>query len=332
MGAGAVTTAAGVCGEWGHRDGAADGALFSGPVSMALTTNKETGATIIYVADSANDAIRSVTLPSTGSGHAVVETLMAEVGGDNALSMPQGLVLVSAWGQEELFVTSYLYGKVLRYSGLSGAHAANLELIAGSGGYGFNDGVGKNATFMGAKGLAFSPARNKLLVADFFNMRIRGIQAVNGSSGVVGMANAHVHAPTHAPGAASSLLAATRPTTVNTWTEENLTAILQAQVTARAAAATRGAPAGRTGAVGPASGVGPVSPVRVMLWTGHSGPYHDHFTNGKVISEHVFVLSLFFFSRVVSFSSYFRWIDDIALRVRLRGCEGAHWIPDASYL
>jgi hypothetical protein len=41
--------------------------------------------------------------------------LIAEVGGDHALSMPQGLALVSAWGSEELFISSYLYGKILRY-------------------------------------------------------------------------------------------------------------------------------------------------------------------------------------------------------------------------
>ena len=29
----------------------------------------------------------------------------------------------------------------------------------------------------------------------------------------------------------------------------------------------------------------PGEPLRVMLWTGHSGPYHDHFHNGAVLAE-----------------------------------------------
>ena len=27
------------------------------------------------------------------------------------------------------------------------------------------------------------------------------------------------------------------------------------------------------------------APLRVMVWTGHSGPYHDHFANGAVLAR-----------------------------------------------
>jgi hypothetical protein len=137
---------------------------------------------------------------------------------------------------------------------------------------------------MGAKGLAFSAASKQLLVADFFNMRIRGIHPVNGSSADSAAVPVDVGAVALAD-TPQQLGALMPPSRLNAWTEENLTAIVQAQVSARAAAAADvDAVDSQSEGVGRSTAGGAV---RVLLWTGHSGPYHDHFINGAAIAEYL---------------------------------------------
>lgn len=231
---GALRTVAGDCcsGHWGYRDGAAGDALFSGPSTIAAARGTS-NATTLYVADGGNDAVRVVTVPA-GGGAARVDTLLADMGSDLSLNFPTGLALDDRGG---LFVSSYFSGRVLRYRGVAGTTAAALDTVAGDGGYGFADGPGPAATFKGPKGLAWrAGGGGSLLVADFFNQRIRAI------------------APTDA-----------------------------APPPRRPATATRRAPAPAPPPAPPAAAA-PGAAVSVLVWTGHSGPYHDHFANGRILA------------------------------------------------
>jgi hypothetical protein len=49
-------------GDRGYRDGAAASALFNGPYSLTWTQDKVTSKPVLYVADSANHAIRRINL------------------------------------------------------------------------------------------------------------------------------------------------------------------------------------------------------------------------------------------------------------------------------
>ena len=90
-----VTTVAGDCasGEWGLRDGNGADARFSGPTQLALLPGKtETDAVVLYVTDTANNAVRVIRVPA-GGGLADVSTLVPSLGGDLGLRMPTGIAI-----------------------------------------------------------------------------------------------------------------------------------------------------------------------------------------------------------------------------------------------
>jgi len=244
----ALDTIAGDCnGGWGYADGMAMAARFSGPTQLALVpaSTLASSPAALYITDAANDAVRVVS--GIGTPTATVATLRADLGGVRALSMPQGIAADPLTGS--LFVSSYLGGTLVEYSGLDGARAVAAVVIAGSGGYAFADGVGRNATFKGPKGLAWSPARGRLLVGDLFNMRIR--TACRGNA--TGAAAARVVLqPMVSPPSAS---VATQP-----------------QLWGQRAVAASDAPGAAA------------DPIRVLIWSGHSGPYHDHFAHGVLLA------------------------------------------------
>ena len=91
--------------------------MFSGPTNIATFVN-DAGATILYVTDAANNAVRVITLPAKAAANNAsgvdrdegkeveVKTLIADVGNDGALSMPTGVALNPK--NDELYVNQFI--------------------------------------------------------------------------------------------------------------------------------------------------------------------------------------------------------------------------------
>ena len=132
-------------------DGAHSDALFSGPTQLTYFQGS------LYVTDAANHAVRVVDLAAR-----TVSTLSPQGSVAGApvpqLHMPFGIAVDSTDTTQQqgasLYVSSYLGGEIFRYSDVVNDTAAAVEVVAGSGGYAFADGVGVNAQFYYPTGLA----------------------------------------------------------------------------------------------------------------------------------------------------------------------------------
>jgi sugar lactone lactonase YvrE len=163
---GVVTTLAGVPGNGGSSDGANSAARFWGPQGLAVNA---TGA--IYVADTANSAIRAVTAAG------VVNTLAGSPSAGSidgpALSArfysPQS---VAEDASGNLYVAD-AQNSTIRKITLTGV----VSVLAGSTGvFGSADNTGTNAQFSGPQGVALDSSGN-IYVANTGNSTIRKITA-----------------------------------------------------------------------------------------------------------------------------------------------------------
>jgi hypothetical protein len=167
---GAVSTLAGSAGTFGSANGTGTNALFYEPEGIAVDTLGN-----VYVADTANDMIREITLGG------IVTTLAGSAGtygsangtGTNAyFNSPQGLTVD---GTGNVYVADTGNNLIRKVTALG-----VVTTIAGSGNPGSADGSGTNATFWGPVQLSVDGGAN-LYVADYFNGTVRMID----SSGVV---------------------------------------------------------------------------------------------------------------------------------------------------
>jgi sugar lactone lactonase YvrE len=162
--AGVVSTLAGTAGGPGTNDGLQSQASFNAPLGLAV----DAGGTI-YVADSQNDIIRSVTpagAVTTLAGQADGLPAADDGTGTNAsFNLPAAMAVDAA---TNLYVADYFNNEIrkLNYAGsnwLVSTWAGRAGV--GSGGPTNLDGIGTNALFYHPSGLAFDLAGN-LCVAD----------------------------------------------------------------------------------------------------------------------------------------------------------------------
>jgi DNA-binding beta-propeller fold protein YncE len=157
---GLVTTVAGA-GVAGYRDGGNTDAWFDTPCGIAVD-----GQGTLFIADTGNNAIRKV------SAAGEVSTLAGNGGGDSdwdsRLSEPAGLVLTH---DGFLFVSNQSHGRIQLIT-----PEGEIKDFAG-GNSGFADGLGREARFNGASGIAVDKQGN-LYVTDSHNYLVRKIVPV----------------------------------------------------------------------------------------------------------------------------------------------------------
>jgi hypothetical protein len=168
---GVVTTLAGMPGVSGSADGTGSAATFNAPASVAADN-----AGNLYVADSASHTIRKIVI-STGEVTTLAGTVgspgFADATGSAAqFNYPSG-VAVDSTGN--VYVADSSNNRIRKIT--SGGVVTTL---AGSGGYGFADGTGIAAEFLGPTAVAVDSSGN-VYVADTNNNKIRKIT----SGGVV---------------------------------------------------------------------------------------------------------------------------------------------------
>jgi len=181
-GAGAVSTLAGSVGKFGTADGTNSTARFWGPAGVAVSG---TSTVTIYVADSANGTIRTLTpsganwvsatlagSPSTGSADAA--------GSAARFYWPAAAALDSA---DNVYVADTQNGAIRKLT-----TAGGVSTLAGlAGNYGSADGLGTNARFYGPQGIALDNGGN-VYVADTVNATIRKVTAEGVVTTLAGLA------------------------------------------------------------------------------------------------------------------------------------------------
>lgn len=158
-GSGNVSTVAG-SGSWGFQNGPSTTAAFMEPKSLVVTA---TG--IIYVADYENHRIRKIengmvsTYAGTGiAGDGVGQALSA------TLNRPRDLCLAP---NGDLYFTDLMNNKVKRVT-----NGGMVELVAGSGDPGGQDGIGANASFHAPTGIDWL-STEVMVVLDAVHPRLR---------------------------------------------------------------------------------------------------------------------------------------------------------------
>jgi DNA-binding beta-propeller fold protein YncE len=148
--------------EGGFADGKGSAARFNGPVDIAIDP-----AGNLYVVDTDNHRIRKVspkgkvsTLAGSERGFAGGKVSAAR------FSEPRGITIDAAGN---LYVADSGNNRIRKVS-----PEGNVSTIAGSGKFGFADGIGRAAQFRLPAGIAIDAAGN-LYVADLGNQRIRKI-------------------------------------------------------------------------------------------------------------------------------------------------------------
>lgn len=244
-----VQTVIGQCatGAWGHVDGQADVALLNGPMSIDMSSWQT-----LYVADAGNDAVRVIDL-ANGIAHASIRTLQWQP--QTQLHFPTNLRVI-AGDPTYLVVSSHQDNRIYALSSLLD-DMQTIQLLAGDGGFGYQDGPATTAEFRGPRGLAFAQGSlllgPGLFVADWYNQRIRWIGNHAGNSSRFGdFSKPRLDVDTNERDLLlhESWSRPRVPFTPATWMQPL---------------------AGR--------------PIRTMVWTGHSGPYHDHAANGKILAQ-----------------------------------------------
>lgn len=160
---GAVHTLAGGPGGIGFEDGAGEQ---DEATPLAIASD---GAGNIYFTDGEGFALRQLGLTS-----GAVTTL---IGSPYLFTFADGEGLALDRRTATFYVADARDNQVLAYT--QGDHAARV--LAGSGAAAFLDGAGKGASFNGPRGLALSPDRTTLYVADTENDVIRSIDVASGA-------------------------------------------------------------------------------------------------------------------------------------------------------
>ncbi|HZV36947.1 MAG TPA: hypothetical protein VFB72_20390, partial [Verrucomicrobiae bacterium] len=176
--AGSVSTLAGSPGISGSANGTGSSALFYEPQGVAVDSLGN-----VYVADTANDMIREITVAG------VVTTLAGSAGnygssnaiGTNATFNSPQSVSVDSIGNVYVADTGNNLVRKITPLGV-------VSTIAGSGNPGSSDGSGTNAQFWGPVGIATSSSSN-LYVADYFNGTVREITPAGVVSTIAGFAS-----------------------------------------------------------------------------------------------------------------------------------------------
>ena len=166
-----VATSAGM-GTPASNNGTATVAGFSAPFGVVWNATKRN----LYVADSSNNTIRQVTVPtgevSTIAGASAVGATDGFVGADARFNNPSGIATDGTY----LYVADTA-NHTIRTIDISAASAV-VSTLAGSAGIpGSADGTGINATFNSPLGMVVKG--NNLFVADSVNNTIRQIDLVN---------------------------------------------------------------------------------------------------------------------------------------------------------
>ncbi len=171
---GIVTTLAGSGSSFssGYVDGIGSSARFNLPTGVAISSDGST----VYVADSGNNRIRKIDiatqLVSTLAGNAN-KAFANGVGTSASFNNPFGLA-VSPDGTT-VYVADTGNNRIRRINVAS----QSVTTLAGSGSFGYVDGVGNSAIFNQPKGVAVSPDGATVYVADTSNNRIRRIDATS---------------------------------------------------------------------------------------------------------------------------------------------------------
>ncbi|MDR1009989.1 MAG: TonB-dependent receptor [Opitutaceae bacterium] len=202
-GASALTTLAGEAGTSGDTDGASADARFNSPGAGAVGPDGS-----IYVADTANNAIRKIapdgtvttlvtginqpaglavcddgsTLYAIDAGSGAIKKIDAATGvtttliltGSPALNAPGGLAPDASGNLYVADTGNHLIRKIDTGSGA-------MTTIAGAGAAGSTDGTGAAAAFDGPTGLALSADETTLCIADTGNNTIRALDTATGA-------------------------------------------------------------------------------------------------------------------------------------------------------
>ena len=195
VGSGLMTTLAGggsgcygsgICGTAGYLDGVASSALFNAPRGLAADAKGN-----VFVADSGNDAIRRVSLPSgnvftVAGGGSVVLTPC--IGTNARFNAPLDLTLAPG---NVIYVADTgfnLIRKVVVGSGADDDDAVEslgaVSVLAGGAGgtvAGYVNAVGTNAQFNNPRGITSDASGSFLFVAEWNNHMIRRIDISTGS-------------------------------------------------------------------------------------------------------------------------------------------------------
>ena len=175
---GNVTTFAGSPGQRGTADGSGSNARFNKPYGLAIDS-----AGVLYVADSANHTIRTITPGGRVSTLAGMPGLYGHHDGPAAITTfwgPSGLA-VDATG---IVYVADCYNSAIRKIGKDG----QVTTLAGNAPHqGSADGNGASATFIHPYSIAIDPSGN-LLVTDSFNNTIRKVTLSGDVTTLAGMA------------------------------------------------------------------------------------------------------------------------------------------------
>eukprot|EP00041_Stephanoeca_diplocostata_P021771 m.513737 g.513737 ORF g.513737 m.513737 type:complete len:753 (+) comp21907_c0_seq1:229-2487(+) len=258
-------TIAGDCcsGNYGHRDGPGASALFSGPCSIAarsveVATQHSTSATHhvteLYVADAANNALRVITLDSTVGQYSAAQAVVKTVSVDPVatrvvdgvqLSLHMPMGVTTHPTNGDVFVSSNQGSQVFVYTAVHAAVATSFELVAGNGTAAFRDGSGPAAMFSTPNGLAWW--------ADEGRGKLVVADQFNNRLRLLSPPVLYPSTPRDDRNTKSARA---------TVSEHNQLHLAE-----------------------PSLNPLPRAPLTVLVWTGHSGPYHDHFANGKILAQ-----------------------------------------------
>jgi len=227
-----VTTIAGVAGSAGSNDGTNSQARFNTPASLAVDT-----AGTVYVADSANNTIRKITLAPDGSGTNWIVTTVAGIAGSSGsrdgtgtnsqtgaqFYSPEGIAVDSTGN---LYVAD-TYNRLIRKITPAGVTTTlgGQYFVTGS-----NDGFYTNAQFNFPEGIAVDNAAN-IYVADTYNhtIRIGHLASVTIPKLAVGLTNRVATLSWPVPTRNFSLQSCTNLSQANWTGVTNLPAILNGQ-------------------------------------------------------------------------------------------------------
>jgi sugar lactone lactonase YvrE len=170
--AGAVTTLAGLAGNFGAADGTNSKARFNRPTGLAVDSG-----TNLFVADSLNHTIRKITPSGTVSTIAGLAGVWGSSDGTNNAArfyLPEGIGIAA---NGDLYVTDS-GNQTLRKVALSGTNWV-VSTVAGLNGFAGNaNGTGSNAQFYFPAGIGFDSA-GYLYVADMANNTIRTTRVIS---------------------------------------------------------------------------------------------------------------------------------------------------------
>jgi sugar lactone lactonase YvrE len=191
---GAVTTLAGLAGNFGAADGTNSKARFNRPTGIAVDSS-----TNVFVADSLNHTIRKISPSGSVSTIAGLAGVWGSSDGTNSAAhfyMPEGIGIAA---NGDLFVTDS-GNQIIRKVSLVGTNWVVTTVAGFSGFAGSANGAGSNAQFDFPAAIAFDTA-GYLYVADTGNNSIRSTRIISPSLQITAIANQSILSwPTWADG------------------------------------------------------------------------------------------------------------------------------------